>query len=42
MQQILLKSNKLSLDLLPVIAVNSRCQGVDMCPAQVHAYSVEQ
>ena len=42
MQQIALKSNKLSIDWQPVIAVNSLCQGVDRCSAQVCVYSVEQ
>ena len=42
MQQIALKSNKLSIDWKPVIAVNSSCQGVDRWFALVRVYSVEQ
>ena len=38
MQQIALKSNKLSIYWQPLIAVNSRCQGVDRSPAQVRAF----
>ena len=33
-------SQNQSIDRAPVIAVNSRCQGVDKCSAQVRAYSV--
>ena len=39
MQQITLKSNKSLIDWQPMIDVNSHCQGVDRCPAQVRMYS---
>ena len=42
MQQIALKFNKLSIDWQPVMAVNSRYQGIEKSPAQVRAYTVEQ
>ena len=42
MQQIAMESKKISIDWPPVIAVTSRCQGVDRCPAHVRVYSVEQ
>ena len=41
MQQIALKSNKLSIHWQPAIATNPYSQGVDRCPAQVRLYSVE-